>query len=991
MNPERRNIPQGAELLSLLFALLVVLFIAILSYRSWVLFDESSERAVISQRVTAEAGTLLSAIKDAETGQRGFLLTGREQYLEPYQNAMAEALAALDRLKAAAVPRPDQAQRVDALKPLVTEKLEELKRTIDLQRSGGRDAALAVVLSDEGKAAMDKIRTICSEIQTVANDRLVRRSEEARTSANQIGIVSTFGSISLFVLLVISTVTIQRGTRRRQQLIQRLQRGEEEIGEARDRLQTTLASIGDAVISTDAEGRIVFANAVAQTLMRRPREDLIGKHLDEAFRIVNEYSRAKVESPVAKVLREGNIVGMANHTVLIASDGTEVPIDDSGAPIRDRSGAITGTVLVFRDITERRRTEETSRLLALVVESSNDAIISKDLNGIVTTWNKGAERIFGYSAEEAIGQPISIIAVPGNNEMPRTLERIKQGERVEHYETLRRAKDGRLVTVSITISPVRDASRRVIGASKIARDITERKKAEELLRLSEAKTSEARDWLQTTIASIGDGVIATDATGKIGFLNPIAQSLTGWTQLEAAGKPLEEIFVISNEETGAVAENPVGKALREGRIVGLANHTRLTAKDGRQIPVDDSAAPIRDAAGKITGVVLVFRDITERKRTEEALQRALRFDEAVMANMGEGLYTVDSRGLVTFMNPAAEELFGWSFEELRGRKMHDMTHHHHPDGTPFPAEECAGLQVLAQGKTLTGHEDVFIRKDGTFFDVVYSSSPLRSGAEILGLAIVFRDVSEHKRAAEELRRSAEELRRANEDLNQFAFAASHDLQEPLRMVTSYSQLLVKGYRDRLDGEAALCVNFITEGTQRMRELLADLLAYTQVNEDDGESRTNLIDLNLIFRKSVENLKTAIQESDAVVAGGQLPSVRGYEPHFLQLLQNLIGNAIKYRGESAPRVHVSAGKSDGVWRLAVADNGIGIEPQYHQMIFGVFKRLHGRTIPGTGIGLAICQRVVDRFGGRIWVESQLNRGATFYCTLPTVREDEIDGR
>lgn len=369
--------------------------------------------------------------------------------------------------------------------------------------------------------------------------------------------------------------------------------------------------------------------------------------------------------------------------------------------------------------------------------------------------------------------------------------------------------------------------------------------------LQQAK--EARDWLQTTLGSIGDGVIATDTEGRVTFLNGVAQSLTGWNQEQAVRKPLEDIFIITNEETGAVVENPVHKALREGRVVGLANHTRLTARDGRQLSIDDSAAPIRDGHGRVIGVVLVFRDVTERKEAERAMHR--------------------------------------------------------------------------------------------------------------GVA---------------------ELRRANEDLNHFAFAASPDLQEPLRMVTSYSQLLVKTCQGQLSSEASVCVENITDGTKRMRGLLADLLAYTQLS-GEAEEPDERVSLNLVFQKAAENCKTAIDESEAIVTVEQLPTVTGSEPHFLQLFQNLLSNAIKYRApDRRPKVHAGVQSLGAEYQFSIQDNGIGIDPQYHQKIFGVFKRLHGRNIPGTGIGLATCQRVVDRMGGRIWVESQLDRGSTFYFTIPKAR-------
>jgi light-regulated signal transduction histidine kinase (bacteriophytochrome) len=206
------------------------------------------------------------------------------------------------------------------------------------------------------------------------------------------------------------------------------------------------------------------------------------------------------------------------------------------------------------------------------------------------------------------------------------------------------------------------------------------------------------------------------------------------------------------------------------------------------------------------------------------------------------------------------------------------------------------------------------------------------------------------------------------------------------MITSYSQLLLKGYRGQLDGEASVCIDFITEGTKRMRELLADLLSYTEAGSNRPEAGES-VDLNLIFRKASQNLQTAIDETQATLTSAPLPTVEGREVHFVQLFQNLLGNAIKYRGELPPRVHISVEEGAGEWLFTVADNGMGIEQEYHQQIFGVFKRLHGKAIAGTGIGLAICQRVVERYGGRIWVESKLGSGSTFYFTLLLTRGEK----
>ena len=327
-----------------------------------------------------------------------------------------------------------------------------------------------------------------------------------------------------------------------------------EVQSARDSLETTLNSIGDAVISTDTEGTVVFANPVARSLLRWPAESLSGKRIEEVFRIVNELTREPVEIPIRRVLREGKVAGLANHTVLLSGDGAEIPIDDSAAPIRSENGAIQGTVLVFRDISERRRAEATRQHLASVIESSDDAIITEDLNGVVTTWNRGAQRIFGYTAEEAVGQPLSLLADPEHrDEMPEMLERIRRGESITHYQTLRRTKSGKRIYASISISPMRDARGQVIGGSKIARDVTAEYEAQ-------AQVAEQRERLRVTLASIGDAVIATDAAGAVSYLNPVAEQLTGWTSEQAAGRPLDDVFRIINEETRQLVQSPVAKA-----------------------------------------------------------------------------------------------------------------------------------------------------------------------------------------------------------------------------------------------------------------------------------------------------------------------------------------------------------------------------------------------------------------------------------------------
>jgi PAS domain S-box-containing protein len=632
----RKTLPASAarrNTLMLAIGAFILTAILAFSYREWSEYRRANIEAAHARDVLDSVNRLMAGLLDAETGQRGFVLTGEAGYLEPYTRAAQLVPVELGNLNGLLGPG---AAPVQQLNTLVDQKLAELRQTVDLRRSQGLAPALEVVLSDRGKRAMDQIRSIAADIQRSEESNRIDSSVEGERAAQRALLITIGGSLILLAFLAVGNVSIHRA----------FVACEEALGDAqkaRDSLRTTIASIGDAVIATDTEGRIAFSNKAAQTLLRAREADILGKNLDDVFRIVNEFSRAKIESPVAKVLREGVAAGPANHTLLIAQDGTEIPIDDSVAPIRPEGGPLQGTVLVFRDITESRRAEAASRLLASIVENSDDAIVSKNLNGIVTSWNKGAERIFGYTPEEIVGQPISILAAPDRlNEMPEILERIKRGERIDHYHTLRRTKAGKVIHVSLTISPVRDADGKIIGASKISRDITAQVEAQKQI-------AEQRERLRVTLNSIGDAVMTTEASGHISYLNPVAEKLTGWTSVEAAGKPLEQVFRILDEGSRRAVENPVGTVLREGRIAGLANHTLLIARDGKEIAIDDSAAPIRNERGELLGVVLIFRDITERKRLEEqrvellvkdralASERVLRETEAELARVGRAL------------------------------------------------------------------------------------------------------------------------------------------------------------------------------------------------------------------------------------------------------------------------------------------------------------------------------------------------------------------
>jgi PAS domain S-box-containing protein len=580
---------------------LILLAVSFLSYQDWWAFQRSAPQVQHSRALLQQIEQALSSVKDAESGQRGFVLTGNPDYLDAYNAALSALPGQLAILRASVADEPAQRTRVATLSGLIAEKLDELKETVALRRNEGFKAALSVVETNRGKQTMDAIRTIGMELQNEVYTSLTRGIRERQQQGSTTRLTTAVGAGALFLFLLLATFDIGRATAER------------------DRLIVDLAAAND-------------------------------------------------------------------------------------------------------------------------------------------------------------------------------------------------------------------------------------------------RTAASRDLLHTTLTSIGDAVISTDAAGKVTFMNGVAQKLTGWTQAEAEGRPLQNVLTIVNEETRQPVENPAEKALREGLIVGLANHTVLISRDGGERPIDDSAAPIRNSQGVVIGVVLVFRDVTERRRSEEQLRRLNR-----------------------------------------------------------------------------------------------------------------------------------DLTRTNQDLQQFSYAASHDLKEPLRTVSNYLQLIRSRYSGKLlDREASQLFDVAVAGAQRMHSLVEALLEYSRAGEV-SDSTLEPVPVDKIVSDVITNLQSAISDTGAKILAGPLPVVTGNPLYLTQVFENLIGNALKYRSEKPPRISVTAEEGPHDWVFSVEDNGIGIPAEYQAQIFGIFKRLHGDEYPGTGIGLATCKKIVDRQGGRIWVASELGKGARFSFTVPRPAADARLGR
>ena len=471
-----------------------------------------------------------------------------------------------------------------------------------------------------------------------------------------------------------------------------------------------------------------------------------------------------------------------------------------------------------------------------------------------------------------------------------------------------------------------------------------------------------------------DAIIGRDLDGTVVKWNRGAERIYGYTFDEVKDRTLALLVLPENlESTQAIFQRVMQGESQDRQYE--ATHVR---KDGQRIYVSLTVSPIRDAEGNIVGAATIARDITAAKQAAKALHESEKRLQDIVDNTTAVIFIRDIAGRFILINRQYERLNSTTRERVLGKTVYDV----------YKKEVADRLsendrRALQAGSAVEA-EEVIHREDGahTYLSVKF---PIRDAAgrayAVGGISV---DITERKHAQETLTQQARELERSNSELEQFAYVASHDLQEPLRMVVSYVQLLARRYKGKLEGDADDFIGFAVDGAVRMQQLINDLLSYSRVSTRGGTFQP--VDCNQALDRAVANLKVAIGESGATILRQPLPKIQGDPTQLAQLFQNLIGNAVKFRGPEAPVVSVEAKQEAGHWLISVRDNGIGMESEYLDRIFIIFQRLHSKgEYPGTGIGLAICKKIVERHGGRIWAESQPGQGTTFHFTFPLEKE------
>jgi len=728
------------------------------------------------------------------------------------------------------------------------------------------------------------------------------------------------------------------------------------------------------------DGRYLGVNRAWEEFFGVSRASFLGKQVQDLYPQNPAIAEKHLEMDGQLWRNPG---GQSYEATVTARDGRLRDTIYYKATFANGSGEVAGLLGAIVDITARKQAEasllESERRFRRTFELAGSGVAHIGMDRRFLRVNRRLCEILGYPQDELLRLTGRQISHPDdldviNAQRPRLYAGEIDSVRVEK-RYLR--KDGSIVWVSFTMVVERDAAGKPQYEIAFFDDITARKQAEAALRESEER-------FRSVVDSANDGILVYDKQ-----LNVIAGNLAAERIL---GLPLANIIGAAGFTSLLPCVHADGSP-----VLPDERPTRLTVKSGK--PLTGQIVGIYRADGSMNwvsvntgflrrpgdtdwyGVVSTIGDITKQRHAELALSASEALYRQTFELATAGIAHVDLSGRFMKVNRRLCEILGYGEQELIGRPVKEISH---PEDRNLT--DSQRMRVRSGEKPSVRFEKRYIRKSGAivWVDLSVALACDASGVPQYEIAL-FDDITERKKAEAALREAHEELKRSNAELEQFAYVASHDLQEPLCMVSSYTQLLMRRYGDKLDGDAKDFTAFIVDGATRMKQLIEDLLAYSRVGTRDKNFKP--VDAESSLKRALTNLRAAIQDSGATVTQDKLPTIPCDEVQLAQLFQNLIGNALKFRKpDVAPAVHVGAAEQGAEWEFMVRDNGIGIEPQYFERIFMVFQRLHDKgEYPGTGIGLAIVKKVVERHGGRIWVQSQPGAGTTFHFTMPKERK------
>jgi len=760
-----------------------------------------------------------------------------------------------------------------------------------------------------------------------------------------------------------------------------------------------LEAAPDAMVVVDQVGEIVLVNVQAEKQFGYRRDELVGQKvkniIPEGFaeRLVSDATRSAADALAQQI-------GMGIELSGRRKDGSEFPIEMMLSPLESAEGILVTAAI--RNISARKAAEAhlvqmESRYRGLL-EAAPDAMVVVNQSGEILLVNVQAEKKFGYRRDELIGQKVKDIIPEGFAErLIADAARSTADALAQHMgtgiELSGRRKDGSEFPIEIMLSPLESAEGILVTAA--IRNISARKDAEKHLAQMEGR-------YRGLLEAAPDAMVVVNQGGEIVLVNVQAEKQFGYPRDELVGQKVKNII------PEGFAERLISDATRSAadalaQQIGMGIELSGRRKDGSEFPIEIMLSPLESAEGIL--VTAAIRNIGGRKAAEKHLVQMEGRYRGLLEAAPDAMVVVNQAGEIVLLNVQAEKQFGYRRDELLGQRMKNIIPEGFAERLVADASRSVAdalAQQIGMGIELSGR-----RKDGSEFPIEIMLSPLESAEGILVTAAI-RNISARKKSERDntqlenqatVMRSAHDelelrvsertkelafanqiLEQSNLELKQFAYIASHDLQSPLRSISGFVQLLKMEYEDKLSEEAVDWIRRTVQSIGQMQTLIRDLLSYSRV--DARSVPFTQIPFLDIVNDALTLLESSIRDSGGRVTWDQLPVIMGDRSQLVQLIQNLIGNGLTYRGDKPPHIHLSAERSGKEWVFSVCDNGIGIDPKHYEQIFEIFKRLHDqKDYPGTGIGLAVCRRVVIRHGGRIWVQSEPGHGSTFFFTIP----------
>jgi PAS domain S-box-containing protein len=996
------DLETGARLLRLVKAgvagaVLLTGLLGALAWRMSLQTAQDADQVAHAHEVSATLEVTLRHLIDVETGARGFALTGLEPFLKPYTSGKDAVSLNLQALRGMVVA-PDQLSRLDMLAKQANLRLEEAANLVAMRRQSDETPAMTrsiqgkQAMDEQGKHAMDTVRSTVREMEDREKQLLEQRTQRVRRTRrftrSAIGLSSILGIIFLSIAGImvsrqISVAAHAQGQvkalnadleRRVEQRTAALEAEAAARLESEGRLAAVIKWATDSIVMVDDQQHIALFNQAAEKMFQCPQNTALGQPITAFIPHLGRFG----ENDAAH-----RVMGLHDGLWAVRANGEKFQIEASISE-NELAGHQMFTV-ILRDVTERKQAEETRERLAAIVDSSDDAIISKTLDGTISAWNRGAETIFGYPASEALGKTI-LMLLPAERagEEADILARILVGESVKHFETVRVRKDGTNIDVSLTISPIRDGDGLIVGASKIARDISQRKRAEAALRRTDTRRKSALE-----MAKLGDWEL--DLTTMQSTRSLLHDQIFGHPSLLPDWN--FDIFLahVHADDREAVKQS-FQSALSQGKRWEF--EYRIVWEDGTVRWIWGCGNQYLDSAGDAARMFGIVQDVTERREALDALRESEERFQALANGIPQLAWIAAADGSRYWYNQRWYEFTGTTPEEMQGwgwQRVHD------PDF--LPKVRARWSSAIAEGEPFE-MEFPLRGADGLFGAFLTRVMPLKdSGGRVVRWFGTNTDISGLKRTEERLAMQAEEIRELNEDLEEriakraaqlaaanqeleaFSYSISHDLRAPLRHIAGFSRILIKEFGPGMAVEARGHLERIQTAVVRMGLLVGGLLDLAKL----GRQSLNLCrtELNDVVDQVISMLEPECEGRQVEWHIARLPALDCDPILMAQVFQNLLDNALKYtRGRAGTVIEVDSIRQPGKPAIIfVRDNGVGFNMKYAERLFGVFQRMHTDSkFEGTGVGLATVQRIIQKHGGMIWAEAEVDHGATFYFAL-----------